>query len=112
PVREECTIFVHDNGVGMSDADIKEIFNGQIQSTYGTESEKGIGLGLFLCRELTHRLNGTIKVESVLGKGSTFYLTLPITPAEMADGGEVAALPNSGAYGQAVTKHGTFLAAR
>ena len=78
PDQDECTVFVRDNGVGMTDKDIKEIFNGQIQSTYGTESEKGIGLGLFLCRELTHRLNGRITVESVPGIGSTFYLTLPI----------------------------------
>src|SRR5690606_22591413 len=86
--RNECTIFVRDNGVGMSDDDIKEIFNGQIQSTYGTESEKGIGLGLFLCRELIHRLNGKIGVESVPGVGSTFYLTLPIAHAAVADGRE------------------------
>lgn len=98
PVREECTIFVRDNGVGMTDEDIKEIFNGQIQSTYGTESEKGIGLGLFLCRELTHRLNGKIRVESVVGTGSTFYLTLPISHTAMPDGQETAAVSDGEAY--------------
>ncbi len=95
--RNECTIFVRDNGVGMSDADIKEIFNGQIQSTYGTESEKGIGLGLFLCRELIHRLNGRIRVESELGIGSTFYLTLP-THALMTDDRETAAVSDGDTY--------------
>ncbi|WP_262245503.1 sensor histidine kinase [Parapedobacter soli] len=95
---EECTIFVRDNGVGMTDEDIKEIFNGQIQSTYGTESEKGIGLGLFLCRELTHRLNGRIRVESVLGAGSTFYLTLPGAQAAEADNEEATAVSNGEAY--------------
>ena len=74
----ECTILVRDDGVGMTDEDAKNIFEGRIQSTYGTESEKGIGLGLFLCRELTIRLNGTIWVESELGKGSVFFLTLPL----------------------------------
>ena len=94
----ECIISVQDNGVGMSDEDVKEIFNGQIQSTYGTESEKGIGLGLFLCRELIHRLNGKIRVESVPSIGSTFYLTLPITQATVVDGRETAAVPNGEAY--------------
>ena len=97
-VRGECIIFVRDSGVGMTDNDIKTIFNGQIQSTYGTESEKGIGLGLFLCRELTHRLNGTIRVESEPGTGSTFYLTLPVAPAAMPADGEAAAISNGEAY--------------
>ncbi|MEC3881599.1 sensor histidine kinase [Parapedobacter sp. 10938] len=96
--QEECTIFVRDNGVGMTDEHIKAIFNGQIQSTYGTESEKGIGLGLFLCRELTHRLNGRINVKSEPGAGSTFYLTLPIAHTAMADERVAAALPNGEAY--------------
>lgn len=74
----ECTMSVRDDGMGMTDEDVKNIFDGHIQSTYGTESEKGIGLGLFLCRELTHRLNGTIWAESELGKGSVFFLTLPL----------------------------------
>lgn len=95
--RNECTIFVRDNGVGMSDADIKEIFNGQIQSTYGTESEKGIGLGLFLCRELTHRLNGRIWVESEPGIGSTFYLTLQAYVAMTGDR-ETAAISDGETY--------------
>src|SRR5690606_14912514 len=73
-----CTISVRDDGVGMTDRDARNIFEGHIQSTYGTASEKGIGLGLFLCRELTLRLNGTIGVESELGKGSVFFLTLPL----------------------------------
>ncbi|MGV3762564.1 sensor histidine kinase [Parapedobacter sp.] len=98
PGQEECTIFVRDNGVGLTDEDIKEIFNGQIQSTYGTESEKGIGLGLFLCRELTHRLNGRINVESVPGMGSTFHLTLPIAHSAMADGRETEGIPDGEAY--------------
>ncbi len=73
-----CTITIRDDGVGMTDKDVKDIFNGRIQSTYGTDSEKGIGLGLFLCRELSHRLNGRIWAESELGKGSVFHLTLPL----------------------------------
>lgn len=89
---------MRDNGVGMTADNISAIFNGQIQSTYGTESEKGIGLGLFLCRELTHRLNGRITVESVPTRGSTFYLTLPSAHATMANDPEIAAVPGGEAY--------------
>jgi len=77
-VSNQCTISIDDDGVGIPDGDLKNIFNVRIQSTYGTESEKGIGLGLFLCRELTLRLNGKIWAESELGKGSVFFLTLPL----------------------------------
>ena len=95
--RDECTVFVRDNGVGMSGEHAKEIFSGQIQSTYGTESEKGIGLGLFLCRELTHRLNGTITVQSTPGTGSTFYLTLPTAHGAISGEREVATVSDRNA---------------
>ncbi len=76
--QRNCTIAVRDDGVGMTDEDVKAIFSGSVQSTYGTDSEKGIGLGLFLCRELTHRLGGRIWAESELGKGSVFFVSLPL----------------------------------
>lgn len=76
PRRNQCVLAVRDDGVGMAGEDVKNLFNGHIQSTYGTDSEKGIGLGLFLCRELTQRLDGKIWAESELGKGSTFSLAL------------------------------------
>lgn len=85
PATNQCTIAVRDDGVGMTDEDVKHIFNGHIQSTYGTESEKGIGLGLFLCRELTLRLNGEIRAESELGKGSVFFLALPLYHVDRTD---------------------------
>lgn len=82
----QCTISIRDDGIGMTEEDVKNIFNGRIQSTYGTESEKGIGLGLFLCRELTLRLNGEIRAESELGKGSVFSLSLPLYNNDRSDG--------------------------
>jgi len=71
-------IDVIDTGIGIPKADFDKIFEDfrQVDSTprraYG-----GTGLGLSICRRLASMLRGTLKVDSKLGKGSTFTLTLP-----------------------------------
>ncbi len=71
-------ISIHDTGVGMSQETQSKLFakNANI-TTYGTDNEKGTGLGLSLCKEMVEKNNGTIWVESVLGKGTCFYFTVP-----------------------------------
>ncbi len=67
-----------DNGVGIPPEQLKDIFSGEdVQSTNGTESEKGTGLGLKLVYELVTLSHGTISVESSPGIGSSFTITLP-----------------------------------
>lgn len=69
-----------DNGVGMSKEIIDKIFLLELKySTKGTANEQGTGLGLVLCKELVEKGGGSIKVESNLGKGSTFLFTVPIS---------------------------------
>jgi signal transduction histidine kinase len=46
------------------------------KSTFGTNNEKGIGLGLMLCKEFTELQNGRIGFQSIPGKGTTFYISL------------------------------------
>ena len=43
----------------------------------GTNNEKGTGLGLILCKELINKIDGEIRVESELGKGSIFMISIP-----------------------------------
>ena len=70
---------VCDNGVGISQSRKKNIFtSGEIESTPGTEKEKGTGLGLKLCHDLVKINNGTIEVESREGEGTCFVITLPV----------------------------------
>ncbi|WP_177181253.1 sensor histidine kinase [Parapedobacter koreensis] len=75
---ERCRILVEDNGIGMSKEQQVELFSLRTRSTYGTNNERGIGLGLFLCKEYTVAQNGNIAFESELGKGTTFSLSLPL----------------------------------
>jgi ligand-binding sensor domain-containing protein/signal transduction histidine kinase len=72
--------FVRDNGIGISKEDAEKLFNPNIHfSTSGTENEKGIGLGMIICKDFMDIHHGKIWVESELGKGSTFFIKLPLT---------------------------------
>jgi len=78
--KSTVMITVADTGIGIPKADQIKIFEDfrQVDSTprraYG-----GTGLGLSICRRLTTMLRGTLKLESRLGHGSTFTVTLPTT---------------------------------
>ena len=67
-------IIVEDNGLGIGEEHLKKIF----EMFYRASSDsKGSGLGLFIAQETAAKLGGKINVESQLGKGSRFFLTLP-----------------------------------
>lgn len=71
-------ISISDTGVGISEENLQKLFRMDIHFTeYGTEREKGSGLGLLLCKEHVQKNGGKIWVESEEGKGSTFYFTVP-----------------------------------
>ncbi len=83
--REEVRyIFsVEDTGAGIAEENLESIFNHftQIDGGY-TKGSKGVGLGLAIVKQVTHAMKGTVSVESTLGEGSCFTVTLPLTPAE------------------------------
>lgn len=70
-------IAVKDNGVGMSEEKIKNLFTLQVAPSYGTSNEKGSGIGLHLCKEFVQLQEGDIWVDSAESRGSTFYVALP-----------------------------------
>ncbi|MBX7124719.1 MAG: tetratricopeptide repeat protein [Cyclobacteriaceae bacterium] len=76
--EEMVTVAISDNGVGI-DPDVQRILFDKTAgySSRGTANEKGTGLGLILCKEFVERNGGKIWFESVPGKGTTFYFTLP-----------------------------------
>jgi two-component system sensor histidine kinase/response regulator len=71
------TLKVEDNGVGISPENMSKLFGSSSFSTYGTNQEKGTGLGLQICKEFVKHHGGRIWVESELGKGTSFYFTVP-----------------------------------
>ncbi|MDN3687832.1 sensor histidine kinase [Cyclobacterium jeungdonense] len=75
--KDLVTISIQDNGIGISQERLKKIFEQDIKSTYGTEQEKGTGMGLHLCFQNAKRLGGTLEVVSKEGNGSNFTLTIP-----------------------------------
>ncbi|MEI8245224.1 MAG: sensor histidine kinase [Lentisphaerota bacterium] len=75
--NNKILISIHDSGVGIEKSRIPVLFDfTRNKSTYGTNGEKGTGLGLALCRELIGLNKGEIHAESEPGKGSSFSFTL------------------------------------
>jgi two-component system sensor histidine kinase/response regulator len=70
-------IFVRDTGTGISPEALEKIRESNFYSTKGTAGEAGTGLGLMLCKEFIVRNGGTLQIDSLPGKGSTFTFTLP-----------------------------------
>lgn len=67
-----------DSGVGIPEENIPKLFDSSKHlTTYGTNQEPGSGLGLNLCHDFTLKNNGSIRVTSVVGQGTSFFLTLP-----------------------------------
>jgi signal transduction histidine kinase len=70
---------VADTGIGMSPEQCDTVFEPFVQADLSSTREYGgTGLGLAICRRLSEMMGGTLQVESVDGKGSTFTLTLPL----------------------------------
>lgn len=69
-------IIVEDNGIGISENEIEKIFGRFYRGTNVLEDE-GIGIGLYLAREIIEKQNGYIYVESVINRGSVFKICMP-----------------------------------
>lgn len=85
------TFCVSDTGLGISKSDQKKIFEKFFQSEdYMHRMHGGTGLGLYIARKLAQRLTANLWFESVLGKGSNFYLWVPSYSKDKKDQAKVA----------------------
>lgn len=71
---KKASLEISDNGPGIEAAYLDSIFKMFFR---GTESSDGSGLGLYIVKEIIDKLQGTIRVESTVGQGSSFFLTIP-----------------------------------
>jgi len=78
--EENLAIGVSDQGIGISPSDQTKLFAPfQRLEEFRPEGARGVGLGLLVCRRLVEAHGGRIWVESELGRGSTFFFTLPLS---------------------------------
>ncbi|HXO91169.1 MAG TPA: ATP-binding protein, partial [Stellaceae bacterium] len=87
--RGQFVLEVRDTGPGIPDADQERIF-GEFQQidNSNTRQKGGTGLGLAISKRMVEMQGGTIAVESALGQGSTFRVTLPVHVDEMMEAAE------------------------
>ena len=78
--KKEIKIEISDKGIGMSMEKIESIFSEKVESTYGTEGEKGTGLGLIVVKDLVEINKGKLAIQSKPGKGTAISFTLPGEP--------------------------------
>lgn len=72
------TLNILDSGVGMSPEVLDNLFSmNTVSKRNGTAGEPSTGLGLILCKEFVELHGGQLWVESELGKGSSFYFSIP-----------------------------------
>ena len=75
--EKSLTVSVRDEGLGISREQLPYVFDRffQVEKTRNIE---GIGLGLYLCRQIIHAHKGRVWAESEEGKGSVFYFSIPL----------------------------------
>ena len=79
--EEHYELFVRDNGIGIEPRYHEQIF-GVFHQLHSREEYDGTGLGLAIVKKAVSKMNGSLRVESKIGEGSTFFVALPKTYKE------------------------------
>lgn len=77
-------ISITDNGIGMSEEYLEQIFQ-PFTRLHSHQNYEGTGIGLAICQRITTRYGGKVWAESELGKGTTFFLELPLLATQQND---------------------------
>jgi len=84
PAGSDIEFFVRDTGIGIPEEDLPRLFERFYRVDKARSRELGgTGLGLSIVKHLIAAHNGTTRVESAVGQGSTFYFTLPMEPSAL-----------------------------
>lgn len=73
------TVIVSDHGIGISKEQLPFVFD-RFYRIKKSKNIEGVGLGLFLCRQIINAHNGLVWAESEEGKGTSFYFSIPLNP--------------------------------
>lgn len=77
--KTNAFVIIKDTGVGMNQDTLSKLFETNSSfTTFGTANEKGIGLGLLLCKNFMNKMNGSIEIESMPAEGTTVNLIFPL----------------------------------
>jgi signal transduction histidine kinase len=93
----EVVLSVRDSGIGMDPSVLGRIF-GRFERGHSGRNYPGLGLGLYITRQIVTALEGTISVESVPGQGSLFTVVLPRSRSELK--------PDSSVLGEMAARQG------
>jgi two-component system NtrC family sensor kinase len=77
---EFVQVSVHDSGVGIPEKDLENIFN-----PFFTTKKEGVGLGLSITHQIVQEHGGYIVVESQVGRGTTFFINLPVKRSNLQE---------------------------
>jgi len=77
-LADKALIEVADQGIGIEPEALPYIFERFYKPASQQSVYSGLGVGLYICKEIVERHGGRIWAESEPGKGSTFYLELPL----------------------------------
>ena len=80
PASDRVEIAVTDTGLGMTDAQLADLFQPFNRLGRERSTQEGTGIGLVISRRLAELMGGTLRVRSVAGQGSSFVLNLPCSP--------------------------------
>lgn len=83
PADELIEIQISDSGKGIDSENVSRVFD-----PFFSTQDEGVGLGLFVTKQITHRYGGSIRVDSRSGDGSLFTIQLPFTEPPVSSGGQ------------------------
>jgi two-component system phosphate regulon sensor histidine kinase PhoR len=79
---DEAIITVIDSGIGIPESELEQVFNRFYRADNAQEAAPGTGLGLEISQRIIEAHHGKIEVKSELGRGSTFAISLPLSPEQ------------------------------
>ena len=79
-LNDMAKVSVTDKGAGIAPVKIPHLFDRYFRVDNNGNQYSGLGLGLYICAEIIKKHGGQIGVDSEVGRGSTFWFTLPLSP--------------------------------